>query len=300
MRILWLQDLPILPPIGGAQLTDWQHFKEGIRRGHGIDLAHPRTFNSAAVDWADILILSNSVTFPEQTLKFATEKPFILFSHDYFHCHWRGYFPLLDKCFKCGRVKFWRELYLQSKLNIFLSPLHYEMHQSLIPELADHPHVEIPSPIDTELFKPMEVERKPNTVLWLGPFTRYKGIHLALAFAQAKKDYTYSFLGQDANGIEEPWADKIRALGYKVAPTAPNEALPQVYSSFEYFLELPAGPMPCERVALEARCCGCKIIANDLLGAASYDWFKHGTVDDVRKHVSESPRTFWETIEKIV
>jgi glycosyltransferase involved in cell wall biosynthesis len=300
LNVLWFQDLPIFPAYGGAQLTDRIHFLEGARRGYKLDPVHPQEFNPTKLDQTDLVILSNVTAFPEEQLSQVIEKkPFILFMHDY-PCRWRGYFPGAERCLKCNRLTLWRRLFMQSRLNIFLSPLHYEMHTMLIPEIADRPHVEIPSPIDTSIFYPKPVERKAATVLWLGPFTRYKGIHLAIAFSEAKKQYIYTFMGQDVGGIEEGWTERIMALGHTVLPGVPNEMLPNVYSQFEYFLELPGTAMPCERVALEARCCGCKLFTNELLGAASYDWFRHGTIADVRDHVTRSPQDFWEAIEKHV
>jgi glycosyltransferase involved in cell wall biosynthesis len=300
MKVLMLQDLAIFPAFGGAQLTDKTHFLDGARRGYQMDVLHPQEIGTTKIADADLVILSNITMFSDELLSYIIRrKPFILFMHDY-PCRWRGYFPATDRCaLKCKRLNIWHRLFTESKLNIFLSPLHYEMHTILIPEIADHPHLEIPSPIDINLFYPRQsVKRQPNTILWLGPFTRYKGIHLAIAFSQIKKEYAYTFMGSDVDELEDGWGAKLQVLGHKVFPGLPNEDLPGVYSQFEYFLELPAGPMPFERVAAEARCCGCKIITNELLGAASYDWFRHGTVEDVRLHVSRSSKDFWDGIEK--
>jgi hypothetical protein len=171
------------------------------------------------------------------------------------------------------------------------------MHSTLIPELADRPHLEVPSPVDVTLFKPVEgVERKPNTVLWVGPFTEYVGIKYALAYTQAKKQYEYTFVGDDAGGLEQPWKEKIQALGFKVLPYMPNEALPSLYSSFEYFIQLPSGPMPC----MDGKV---KIASADgftpirLIKTGDMVWTHQGRL---RKVTKVSKRTYFGKVIKIV
>ena len=124
MRFIVYQDLNFLeaPYSGGAQLTDAEMYKEGLRRGYDMALITPQNWQNTPVYEEDVLILSNITRFDPGRFEKVPNK-IIVFTHDYLFCRYRLFYPRLEKCIKaCAYKGPWEKLYKMASLNIFLSP----------------------------------------------------------------------------------------------------------------------------------------------------------------------------------
>lgn len=293
MKIAFLQDFSIFTAGGGAELSDRAAFIEGTRRGHDMVLVNPENMNS----WmgCDMAIISNATRFPKELLiKITHTIPTVLYHHDYYErCHYRLFFPVLDKCkTTCPNKKFSEDLFKDARLHIFLSPLHREQWLKVMPELEDAPYYLHPSPINTNLFKPLDVERKPNTVLGINSLLRFKGRDNVIQYAQEHSELDFTFVGAMEPGTKVPENCSVLAR-------VPNEELPGMYSQAEYVIHLPTSVDPFCRVVAESKLCGAKLIVNKLVGCTSYKEFKKPR-DEFAKWIDGAPKRFWMAIEGAV
>lgn len=241
----------------------------------------------------DLMVISNAHFFDLNELFRASRiVPYIFYSHDYWPmCQYKLFYPMQEKCKHCKSLPYTRQLLLNSIFNIFLSPLHLEAWSYAIPELKDHPHYLHVSPVDTELFQPIEgVKRIPNSVLGVNSLVRFKGASKVLEYVRAHPEFVFTFVGAKDEDINLP--SNAHFYGYVA-----NSTLPEFYSQAEYFIHLPINPQPCERSAIEARLCGVpKLILNENVGVTSYPEFSL-PIGEFRTWIKNSPKRFWDRIE---
>jgi len=301
MRIAWLQDFNIWEIVGGAEQNDREMFKEGIRRGYDIEIITPKTFRG--LENYDFAIISNCVSFNPQQLN-TIKIPYVIFCHDYYFCRWRLHYPMQDKCKTCIYLPRWKNLFLNSKLNIFLSPLHFKSTLFVMPELEKIPHAEIISAVNTERFKPIKpiegVRPKEKTVLGINCLYPFKGRDNVLSYINEHPELTFDIVGQKPEDIQLP--ENVNYLGY-----IPNEKLPMIMAEHEYLIHLPSTPQPCERIIIEFLLCnpaGKLIVNKEMIGVFSYPWIfkENGKIDreKLREEVKKAPSNFWKNIEEVI
>lgn len=294
MRIAWLTDYnPMEVSAAGGALSDRACVIEGIKRGHSFDVVNKDTLKAIGIPNFDLMIISNAHFFDLNELLQASKLlPYIFYSHDYWPlCQYKLFYPMEEKCKHCKSLPFTHHLLLNSFLNIFLSPLHLEAWSFAIPELKDHPHHLHVSPVDIELFHPIEgAKRIPNSVLGINSLVRFKGASKVLEYVRAHPELTFTFVGAKDEDINLP--SNAHFYGYVA-----NSTLPEFLSQAEYFVHLPQNPMPCERTVIESKLCGVpKLILNENVGVASYPEFNLPT-EEFRTWIKESPKRFWNKIE---
>lgn len=281
---------------GGAQVTDRQFILHGIRQGHDIFILTPQMLGKTPISTFDLAIFSNCVTFPKPELKKISEScKYVIFTHDFYLCRWRLYFASQKKCMSCRYMPFWKDLYSRSLLNIFMSPLHYQAHCSVMPQLAKHPHALVPSAINpSDFLASPGIDIKPKTVVSVNCLYGFKGRENVLQYAKDHPDLTFTFIGGKEKEVDLP--ENCKYVGYKL-----REDIVKLYGEHEYFLHLPEHPQPFERSPVEfilANPKG-KLILNSLVGATSYPWFRVGDKINRReiiKQCSEAPKKFWREI----
>jgi len=287
MRILWLQDYDIFSFQGGAEMNDAIHFAEGMRRGHDMKL-----INASSPFWqADLLIISNCVSFDKTRIaNMVKSTPTVFFHHDYIFCKYRLYYPMIEFCGKCENAKFWLELYLQAKLNIWLSPLHREATLVALPELTESKYALVPSAIKPEPFINHPDLPRLDAFLSVHSLMPFKGMDNMLNFAALHPENQFHVINPEQ--IQVPGNMRI------IPPVTYNE-MPKLYHSYKYYIELPSTPQPFNRTVAEAKLSGCKVITNKLMGAASWDWFKEDS-ETMATHLLDAPNKFWTAIEEAV
>src|SRR3989304_9390198 len=123
MKIIWLQDLDPCCNVGGGQLNDWSVIRKGIERSHNISVITPQNMDAKGLDGADLVIISNCVSFPQEYIKNVCAKyPYIFFHHDFNFYTGRLYYPMEKNNFTNCNRELWLPLYQNAKLHIWLSP----------------------------------------------------------------------------------------------------------------------------------------------------------------------------------
>ncbi len=288
MKAAIYQDIDIFAAGGGAQQTDRRLFYEGLRRGHEMSLVLPETWNGKRE--GDMAIISNSTRFsPDALYKILSGLPYAVFHHDYFHCRYRLFFALQEKCKSCFWMPPWRRLYNGARLNIFMSPLQRDACFSVMPELTLVPHALCPSLLDPAAWPRSESQRKARTVFGLNCLLPFKGRTNIINYAKQHPDSNFTLAGASEGDGDLP--PNIKHIG-----PVDDEKLRELYSSSESFIHLPGTPQPCERSAIEARLSGCRLILNQLVGATSYPEWRLPE-EEFRAWLAEQPSKVWESIE---
>jgi glycosyltransferase involved in cell wall biosynthesis len=256
---------------------------EGLKRGHTIHTFTNQTMRD--LTGYDFVIPKNVTTFGDRVLNL--KEPVINWPSDYTFCRWRLFYKQGSGCRECKGVRQYASLFNNAVLNIFLSPLHKSAYEHVYPKMSES--ICLPSPIEVERFKPLNIPRQPNLVVGVNSLLPFKGINTVLDFAAQNHDKKFIFYGGKP---DQPFRMPPNA---SYAGLQPNERLPEIYSAAEYFIHLPETPQPFERTVAEAYLCGCKLLINPLVGAVTYDWWTDR--DSVRKHVGEAAGQIWNELE---
>lgn len=277
-RVAWVQDNFIL---GGAELSSRLVVEAGIDCGYLIDLLTPSEDSSimeTILTQSDLIVIGNFWGFSEDqthvVLKsiYSDRKPYIKYEHDHRE---------LD------RLEFARRLFQNSRLNIFLSPIHLKNHRDAL----GCEGIAFPLAIDVDLFKPVEgIERKPNTAL-VSNVRHLRTWNNLQKYVDEHPEISFTII---LNGQTHIAGDNVTSR-----PMLPYEEMPKLYSEFEYLVHLMDGWGAGERVVFEAALCGCKVVANEMVGHMS--WGKNlNDVDDLRDWLTLAPYAFWKEVERRV
>lgn len=123
--------------------------------------------------------------------------------------------------------------------------------------------------IDTDLFHPIANKKQTNRLLWIGRFTRGKGLdYLIDAFSILSKKYPKLHLLLIGDGPEKnDILDKISKLGLEkkvnTRDFCPNSRICEVYNSSDIFI-LPSFEEGVPRTIMEAMACGVPVICTQL------------------------------------
>ena len=303
LRVAFVQDLNIWTHAGGAERTDQGIVKEGLRRGHDIDLITPENFPPIEAISCDLVVFSNVhmlmyMDNGRRLLQLAEKHPYVMWHHDYW-CRYRLYYPMLPKCKDCTYIGPWRKLYSESVLNFFMSLLHREGYLYAMPEIANHPYALVPSAINPSDYQPIkQVNPKPNTVVGVNVLLDFKGKANVIKYAQEHPELSFTFAG----GLEGE-ATLPRNCKY-IGPKSQQE-LVQLYAESECLIHLPSQPSPADRVPVEfliANPNG-KLVTNRNVGILSYpNVIQDGKVnrEELIELVTNSPKVFWGKIEDVI
>lgn len=294
MNIGWVADFDFVGGfVGGAEMSDREAYVQGIKRGHEMSLIMVDNANRLSIEDFDLFVISNASKFSlDWMLKNICIKPYIMYLHDYWPlCMYRLFYPMQEKCRKCGSIPTVRQFVMNSALNIFLSPLHLDSWSFAIPEVKDHPYHLHPSPVNTELFKPLpNAKRNPNAGIVVNAL-EFKGFNNIVKYCSEHPEITFTFVGGLPQDAKLP--PNCVAVGF-----VPPNKMPGMFAQANYYVELPASPQPFNRTVLEAKLMEVPhLVVNDLIGARSYDWFKE-PAEAVRKIIKDAVPKWWEQVEK--
>jgi glycosyltransferase involved in cell wall biosynthesis len=174
-------------------------------------------------------------------------------------------------------------LYRDAALNVYLSPLHAQVSETLIGLPKPPPFFIMPPTIDTTRFFNQQIERDID-FLFVGVISEAKGFK---AMREKFAGENIVLIGKCAPGIEVDFGTHIDHLPYDQIPLYMNRA--------RNFVFLPRWPEPQGRVVAEAALCGCNIIGNDNVGALS---FGYDLSDSKIYHDNEG--LFWNRVEEIL
>lgn len=298
MKIALLNDLPSMHPnVGsGAELSIRAMALEGYRQGHEIDFFTAQNLNKQ-LDSYDFVILKNVITFNEKQFQEVFKLPVVFWPSDYAHCKWRLFYSMASKCKKCSGVELIRQFALNSVLNVFLSPLHQNAYEFVVPEVKDTEILLSPPYVDPEVFKPIEgVPRREGTTLGVNTLLSFKGAQNAVQYAIEHPEMTFNFVG----GANEGWEDKLSQNAFYYG-YAQQEALPALYSQASHYMELPDNCQPYNRTVAEAKLCSIpNFIVNENVGAMSYKWMRNGNRHTVAERMKKTLPELWDRLEGLV
>lgn len=286
MKVLWLQDLDPLVVGGGAQTNDKRMIMFGIKeRGVEIEIVTPQNVSQGIK--ADLVVFSNCVTFPRQTLEYyANNYPLVIFSHDYFFCKYRLFFPGNESCKVCPGVKFWSGLHKKAMLNVFLSPLHRKMHEGVFGADVLGRECCIPSAVDVNYWSSPDLPRIKNTVVGVNALLPFKGRKIVEDYVRQHQELKFIFAGA---------GDSISAKNAQSVGGLNHEQLRLLYQTSEFAIQLSDNAQPFEQTAAEAYLSGCKMIYNDNIGFFSYPW-NYADRNTVRDLLRQAAPAFWDEI----
>ncbi|WP_374166353.1 hypothetical protein [Arcticibacter sp. MXS-1] len=179
-------------------------------------------------------------------------------------CPIKGDSSLLDKlvtkdfsnrCFSANDLV--RELYEQSILNIYVSPLHKTISEKVL-GLEGRDSFILKPLIDTSRFYNMNLQRDIE-YLFVGIIGEAKGFY---EMRRRFKGEDIHLIGKVAPGIKLDFGVHHGHVTYDRVPSFMNRA--------KNFVFLPRWPEPQGRVVVEASLCGCHVIGNENVGALSF------------------------------
>jgi hypothetical protein len=275
-RIAWVQDNGI-DWKGGAEFSARQVIAVGERCGFHIKLVTPTEFAAEALANADLIVLNNLWRFSGEQMQailaalFERRIPYVKYEHDHR---------------ELTRPEFSRRLFTHAALNIFLSPVHRDNHGEGLGATGEC----IPLAIDVDAFQAVPgVARAPGTALVCNVRTIKTWDRLKSYIAE-HPEIRFSVLAAN---------DVIRGRNVKTIPPVLPEKMPALYSAHEFLVHLPDAWCAGERVVLEAALCGCKIVANERVGHASWGWDLADTAA-LRERLIDAPFEFWRLIDGVL
>lgn len=265
IKVAWVQDCEKL---GGAELSNLQVLKIGVSCGFDVVCITPQHFRYTALKQADIIVMNNFYHFSPEHEKLIleylrnTKRPYIIYSHDM-------------RDLKC--MDDWLPMYENSAYNVFISPGHKKRYG------IANASITLPLAIDVEKYFPYDnVERKKNSVLIPTMTKQGKDLYDFMA-----KNHKYDYY---AINTTHERISNVRGVR--------NDIIHKIYSKFEYVYHCPERFWAGDRVLFEAQLCGCKVIANDNVGHAS--WGFGDDLELIKRELEDAPFTFWETLERYV
>jgi hypothetical protein len=272
-KVAWVQDNE--PGfLGGAEISGERVAAVGDECGFRVRMVTPKAFDLEALFGAEVIVLNNLFRFPDDKfhaiLSAIRERriPYVKYEHDHRE---------LD------REEFSRRLFQGSALNVFLSPMHLENHRARLGAGG----VALPLAVDADKFYPVPgVERIAGTALVCN-VRHFKTWENLNRFITERQDLAFTILGPPGT---------VAGKNVHYQPMVPPDRMPLVYSTHEYVVHLLDGFGAGERVVLEGALCGCKVIANEKVGHAS--WGRElADNDGFREWLLEAPYRFWRAVD---
>lgn len=326
-KVAWVADAPQPPRRPwGAEISNAQVIKIGRALGFEIvEVSQTNFVSPGVIDQADVVVLNNMFHFGEKQFTilmdrlFANNKPYVRYEHDYGFCAYRSArhcFGSLDGdrelCGTCEinttpqgfrNVEVYRRIFSRAILNVFLSPLHYEVHERAFGEKLLEPYHLITPPVDVEMFKPVDgVKKRDDLVVCtagrLHGEDDNKGWANIRQWMEDHGEYNYEIYTELSNGINR-WKSDNHA-NVQICEPVPWESLVEVYSRAARCLVMPKWPEPAGRTYVEAALCGCIPVVNTNLGAATFpkDVLDVDDLDRLRGQVERGPYKFWRAVEE--
>jgi len=184
-----------------------------------------------------------------------------------------------DRCFATRPLV--RRLHEEAALNVFLSPLHKRTCEQVLAMRLKSSLILKPI-IDTASFH-NEGRTRDIEFLFVGVISEAKGL----------EEMRERFGGADIHLIGRIHPGTTLDFGKHVAQV-PYEEIPRWMNRSRNFVFFPRWPEPQGRVVAEAALCGCRIIANDNVGALSFNF----DLSDPNQY-GGAEDSFWQSVEAI-
>jgi len=270
-----------------------QVIRRGIELGFAIKQITPNDFDRDWVVASDFLIFNNFYSFEPKLYHFLLKaiweykKPYVVYSHDHR--------DVIGE--ETARIRFARAWFSHAFFNVFISPMHRDNFLTYLGEGIKPLYVLTP-PVDTDFFyKRANVERRPRTAVNLtGRLVSSKGLMNIYKWAIANSNYKLSVYSKYADGT----SGKLLSCrpNVKILGNVPYKMLPDIYSEHQYVIHLPVYPEAAGRTIIEGALCGCKPIANEIVGVMSFSEEELPLSDPrkLKQIIETNVYTFWYNI----
>ncbi|WP_250433084.1 glycosyltransferase family 9 protein [Hanstruepera flava] len=297
-NILFLHDTPLHTP-RGAELTINQLYDIGKEK-YIVNIDNLKNFEltKSKIANSDLIIVCSTSRCSYElnliTFILTLKTPYIKIEFDYNFCIRRNILCTVDKkisnCCKPDKFHAFRKLFAQAKLNIFQSPKHYQAHYEFYGEAVSNHHI-MPPTVCVDDLKPSK-NKLDNKIPFFGDLNYLKGGKAYLAYAEEHPEIEFPVYGRNRLSQEIP----KNVTFYK--PIS-NKKVLEILGKTKTFICQPVWPEPSGRLAAEAFLSGCNIIANDLIGTFSFDFYP-GNKEKAIKDMKQALVDFWVFIERII
>lgn len=305
---------------GGGEMISRRLIDVGVGRGHDIRLSSVRPKQREAHASPDLTLLIDVFNFAHSVKSLGAWRefgpafleemiepaPFVHLTNAYVDICNLPYLPCsgerLDGCpikptLNVGQrfmIRDWshdcfaqralvRRLYEASVLNVYLSPLHRRITESLLDSTRLPSSYVLEPMIDTKVFFNERRERDID-YLFVGVLGEAKGLS---AMRERFGQTDIHLIGRCTPGVKPDFGRYLGHVSYEEVPRYMNRA--------KNFVFLPRWPEPQGRVVAEAALCGCRIIGNENVGALSFDM----DLADPRSYEGVED-DFWARLEALV
>ena len=312
MKINYLAYLDPQKHPGGGEVVLRRLLEVGRLRGHEIAVTStdPGSCNQHAdPDLWFLADLFNSPTrltkLPREKIEQACRGKYVHFDNAYVDCCNLDYLPCSGEAQDPCPHKSWKELkrnlksgdfgsrcfaqdplvqqlYRNSRLNVFVSPLHQKTVYQVLGLPPDRPYLVLRPLIDPDRFKD-QGKKRDLEYLFVGAIGEAKG---AQALEKELAGADLHLIGATVDGKPPGFGIWHGKVPYAEIPGWMNRA--------RRFVFLPRWPEPQGRVVIEAALCGCELVLNDNVGAASFDF-------DLKdpSHLQGAEEEFWLALEAL-
>lgn len=284
MRILFISDYSLEDTFGGAQQSNEIIRREGVSRGHDIDMLH---FSAANEEITRAMASRYDVVISSNLEAFAYYKPHVL----------KWIFSLSnhvrlehDSCMYLNEEAR-KQLFRNCLKTFFLTNFHVEFFHNYYGDIFKN-IVVIPDPIDTKVFRNMHIERS-DRILYTGFIHPLKGISSLMEFAKHRPNLHIDVYGWGEQRFLNE-LDQTKNITYK--GKVKHSDMPTILNLYQTMFHYPIVNEPFCRSVGEAFCCGIRdFICNDKIG------FLRSIQEDPLfvKKCETAPTDFWKEIESI-
>jgi len=272
VKIAWVQDYSRVN--GGAELSNKTVVRIGEDCGFDVLPVTPSNFSRQNLHRADIIIINNFHEFPIQMYNqvydaiYEKRIPYVKYEHDYR---------------ELKRVNISRQMFTNSKLNIFISPEHKKNYIKVLGRQVEQHSICLPLALDVNMFQRNKSIKREKNIVLVPVFRKCK--ENAKKFINEHQEYKYILTGQSNDDLK----GDITYLPFQYL-----KDMPVLYNKCEFVLHVPDNRWAGDRVYFEAMLCGCKPIINKNVGHTSWEFIK----DNVKEKLEKAPYKFWKEIEK--
>lgn len=273
-KIAWIQDYS--KPHGGAEISNRGVISVGELIGIDISVVTPQTFSRSILQECDLMVLNNIFEFTHEQLDilmyycFEISKPYIKYDHDH-----REAYRITSA-----------QLFLRSKLNVFLSPAHRDITTKSLHLPDDDKNICIPLCINTNQFTNKNETRDQFTALVPSP---HKCVNNLVEYIKDNAKMKFTLISSRPT----PQFDHFSNVAY--VQTATQDTMVNLYNSHYYMVHLPNSFWAGERIYFESILCGCVPIVNSNVGHYSWPTQELG---DLKIWLDAAPYSFWKEIRR--
>lgn len=301
MKILWMNDLS-LDHSGGACISSLAMIRKGEELGHTIISTYPENIQEeldknngsfSILDEYDLIVLNNINLFKIEIIEHIIKhRKYIKYEHDYCYCAYRDGTCGIKHSL-CVPAEIFVDLFTNSKLNIFFSPIQLQVFKKVFREVLRDAIV-IPAPMEKGEFYKLENATEYD-YLYAGVIAEHKGLNQILDFADQHPQWSFHFAGKP---VDTKLMDRIKTK-HTYLGDLPHSIMPHVYPKYKYFLFNSQMYESFGITLVEALLSGCnlaKFSGTWKSGMESYEL----PLDQMADKCYAAPSIFWKEVEKVM